>query len=76
MSERWIECPQCHTGYQAHRIGVSLAKTRQITIVCQVCKQAFDANVVVTTTWEQKSRWSPLREEVTTTKIESKLRGA
>lgn len=76
MSERWIECPTCHTGYQASRLGVSLDKTKQITIVCQVCKQAFDTNVVVTTTWEQKSRWNPFREEVTTMQITSNPRVA
>ncbi len=61
----WLECPECHTGYRADRIGVSFGATRQVTIVCSVCKTAFNINIVVTTTWEQQSRWNPLKEEIT-----------
>lgn len=74
MDERWIECPCCHTGYQPQRLGVALDRTKQITIVCQVCHKAFDVNVAVVTTWEQTSRWNPFKQEVTTVSMEAKER--
>lgn len=72
----WIECPTCHTGYRTDKIGVVLDRTQQITIACQVCKVPFNANVTVTTTWEQKSRWNPIKEEVTHKTVETSPRVA
>lgn len=76
MAEDWVECPNCHTGYRPGRLGITMEQTKQATIVCLVCKRAFDVDVVVNTTWEQKSRWNPLKAEVTTVTVTSKLRVA
>lgn len=72
----WIECPECHTGYRAERCGVPLDVSRQATVVCSVCKCDFNVNVVISHSWEQKSRWNPLKQEVQHTTVEILKRGA
>lgn len=76
MATEWVECPTCHTGYRPGRIGLTMEQTKQATIVCSVCKKPFDVDVIVNTTWEQKSKWNPFKEEVTTVTVESKSRVA
>lgn len=72
----WVECPTCHTGYRSTDIGVTFDHTYQATVVCKVCAIPFNVNITVTKTWEQTSRWNPLKEEVTRVSVESHPRGA
>lgn len=50
MVDLRLECPTCHTSYEAARCGVSpkSGDTVSATIVCILCQSQFDATLTPT----------------------------